>query len=45
MTIEEDECFGDKIFGNLDRFIEATRKNSEAQDNVVRLKILLSNRA
>ena len=37
MTIEEDECFVDKIFGNLDTFIETTRRNSEAQDKVVLL--------
>ena len=42
MTIEEDECFGDKFFGSLEIFIEVTRKNVEAQDKVVKLKNLLS---
>ena len=44
MTIEEDECFGDKFFGSLETFIEVTRKNVEAQDKVVKLKNLLSSR-
>ena len=44
MTIEEDECFGDKFFGSLETFIEVTRKNVEAQDKVVLLKNLLSSR-
>ena len=44
MTVEEDECFGDEFFSGLVTFIEATRKNVEAQDKVIELKNLLSSR-
>ena len=44
MTIEEDECFGDKFFSSIETFIEETRKNVEAQEMVVKLKNLLSSR-
>ena len=44
MTIEEDECFGDEFFSNLVSFIEKTRKNTEAQGKVEKLRNLLSTR-
>ena len=44
MTVEEDECFGDKFFSGLVTFIEETRKNVEAQNKVTKMKNLLSSR-